>query len=263
MTRIEKAELLAQHKLTLLNTFNTPDEAKQAKKEFNKYNNTLHSKSYKAGAKFDKLAWEAHKTFGYGEERDNSPVASAVWQFISFSGYCNTLCNKSQNLDLIKNDFSELYNAVLEPTLELEKEAKYLVKLEEHIISELARFKGSTAQQFLLQASKSAEISREKQDAFYAYSSSLADWEPSEIINDTIFVNGKEYIKGDIVGVMIGRGNRVHKMSLSIGIHTDKETKVETQVIYISNRTQWRNSSLVILDLIDNIPSELYSETGW
>jgi len=139
-------------------------------------------------------------------------------------------------------------------------EAEYLLKLENHIITELARFKGTTAQQFLDLASRNNDLSKEKQEAFRSYTATLGKWKASTIKDGVIAVNGKVYNDGDIVGVMIGRGARVHLMTLRVGTYTDKITKELKKAIYLSNYTQWQNSDLVILDYIDNIPKELYAE---
>jgi len=257
MTRIEKAKLLAEHKLTLLETFPSVAEAKSAKKELTKYKNTFQAKAYKEGEKLRPLTETANRDFNYDHK---DPLCSAVWSLHSLHPFAPSILKLPINIELLKTPYPALYESGLELYEVLRPEAEYLVALEAHINDEIARFKGSTAQQFLLSASKSSELTREKQEAFAKYSATLGEWKKTEIVNDKIIVNGKEYQEGDEVGVMIGRGCRVHRMAIYIGTHKDKETGEETEVIYIKNRTQWYYSDLVILDLIEDIPSELYSE---
>lgn len=257
MTRIEKANLLAELKLTLLEAFDTVEEAKSAKKQLTKFVNTYIKHIYKLGEPLKEFTNEANKDFSYD---DKSELKSAVWSFHSVHPFAKSIIELPQALEIIENVYPSLYIAGLKFYNEVKEEATYLIVLENHIVSELSRFKGTTAQQFLLLASKSSEISREKKEAFAKYASSLGKWKQSTIQDAVITVNGTLYNEGDVVGVMIGRGNRVHAMTLSAGRVTDKETKEVTEVIYISNHTQWRNSDLVILDYLKNIPSELMSE---
>lgn len=91
------------------------------------------------------------------------------------------------------------------------------------------------------------------------YFESLSDWERAELIENEIFVNGKNIGKEARVGVKIGSGTRLHIMDISIIEVEDKETKEKTKVIGAFNGTRWQQSDLIIIDTIDSIPSELIS----
>ncbi len=256
----EEAEKKAERE-ALLAPYDTMEDAKEAGKNLTKISNKFSDRAYRESESFKDLAWDADKTFPYNEWKNKSELEKAVWGFVSFDRYAPRMVKElPAKLDMIKDKFPELHKMASESWDRLKEDAEFVTKLSKHIIEEKARLRGTTAEQFLLKASKSNELSKEKQEAFIKYSMSLKNWKPAEIVGDEIYVNGKLYNEDDFVGVMIGSGNRVHQMKIYIGDHEDKETKEKKKVIYIRNHTQWYNSPLVILDLIDDIPSELLSE---
>lgn len=265
VTRTKKAELLKEEKSRLLNPYTSKDALKVGKKGLTKMVNLLYKTIQKRGSQFEDVAKEASMEFTYSElvskeDTERSTLAKAVSFFHNPHPYINQLIFTEENLAIIKDTFPELYKEALSYWNDVKKDVSYVVTLTQHIQDEESRLKGTTAEQFALLASKSREITEDKQLAFARYATSLKDWKPTEIKNGKILVNGNPYKEGDLVGVMIGSGCRVHSMALSIAKREDKETGKAYEYIRISNHTQWRRSNLVILDLIDNIPLELRSE---
>jgi len=86
------------------------------------------------------------------------------------------------------------------------------------------------------------------------------NWEPAEIKNDTLYVNGKETKNGTVCGVKIGSGNRIHLMKVKISKRLNEKTNVEEDVITVYNGTRWYNSNLVIIDTEENIPKSILSK---
>jgi hypothetical protein len=185
---------------------------------------------------------------------EKSELVTAVWHFHSYHPYSESILDDEKHINIIKKKYPELADTALRVHNELKPLAIEVKELEEHIESEKARLAGTTAQQFLRSASKSKELEEENNKAFLEYASSLNDWQEAKIENGNIIVNGKNVGKEARVGVMIGRGVRVHPMRIYIGTHEDKKTKEKKEVIYIENYTQWYRSDLVILDTLENIP---------
>lgn len=143
--------------------------------------------------------------------------------------------------------------AVIAPLIE---EEAFICECRRHIEEGAAYLKGNTAEQFFKRAAASSEITEAKRKAFRAFTATLKGWKRTEITDGRIFVNGRPVEVGTTVGVMIGSGHRVHLMKIGIG--EDKETG--KKFIALSNHTQWRQSSLVVLDTADKIPSDVLSE---
>ncbi|KAB7891425.1 hypothetical protein [Poseidonibacter ostreae] len=97
--------------------------------------------------------------------------------------------------------------------------------------------------------------SKENEEIFSKYIRGLENWTPSELIDDEIIVNGKNIGKSGVVGIKIGRGNRIHLME--VGIVVDKETNEKSIGAY--NGTRWYGSDLAIIDTKEDIPKELIS----
>jgi hypothetical protein len=112
---------------------------------------------------------------------------------------------------------------------------------------------GGNKAQMLFKSMIKQEQNEKKIKAFNSFINSLKDWKPSEIIDDKIVVNGKELKENELVGVIVGLGDKIHPMRAEIAIDKDTNEKV----IGLFNYTQWRKSELCIVDTMDNIPSEI------
>jgi hypothetical protein len=230
---------------------NSKEEIKEAKKTLTKLANKLNKKANKLSEGMKEFTNVAVGDFSFDEK---SELKSAVWHFHSYHPFSKSILEDEKSINIIKKKYPELAGIALKVHNELKPLAVEVKELEEHIESEKQRLAGTTAQQFLRSASKSKELDEQKRKDFLEFANNLNDWQEARIENGNIIVNGKNVGKEAQVGVMIGKGVRVHPMKIYIGIHKDKKTNTEKEVIYIENYTQWYRSDLVILDTIENIP---------
>jgi len=88
------------------------------------------------------------------------------------------------------------------------------------------------------------------------YLVTLNEWVESKAIDtDTMIINGTTTQNKSWVGVLIGRGDRVHPM-IAKSVFIKELNKYE---IVLENYTQWQKSNLIILDTMENIPKHLFS----
>jgi hypothetical protein len=249
--------------LSALELFDSMDELKLGKKILTRLANNLNSKAYKQAQTMKDLAREANRTFSYeDEERKKSELYKAVWDCVSFHPFYKGILAFPTAIKTMKDSkqFPELVAVAESVYAELEADAVTVGNITEHIEAEQARLKGTTAQQFLLATSRSKELTDANRQAMIKYSATLDKWKATTVKEGIITVNGVEVGSEARVGIMIGRGIRVHSMTIEAGTYKDKETDEIKETIYVKNYTQWQWSDLVVLDLIENIPSEVIAE---
>jgi len=230
------------------------EDIRGAKKALTKISNKLQKKAYKFGETMRPFTEKAMRDFSFG---DKSPIAKSVWHFHSYHPFAKSILEDEQYIEVVKDKYPNLAEVALKVHSELKPLALEVKELEEHIESEKQRLSGTTAQQFLRSASKSKDLTDKNKQAMIDYANTLKNWKAAFIDNGEIIVNGNKVGKEAFVGVMIGKGIRVHPMHIYIGTHTSKESGIKEEVIFIKNYTQWNRSDLVILDIMDNIPDEV------
>jgi hypothetical protein len=240
-----------------MKAYNSIDELKVAKKELTKLANKLErraSKGGRSGSTLHTLARETDQDFPFG---DKSKLSIAVWHFRSYNPFYQYILQDEISIKIIEKKYPKLAKEAQRVYESLKYLALEVKEFTEHIESERERLMGTTATQFLLRASKNDELTKKNRDAMIKYAKKLNKWKNTVISNGELIVNGVKAGKEAKVGVLIGRGIRVHIMEIYVGIEVDKKTKKESDIICARNYTQWRNSDLVVLDIVKNIPNNV------
>lgn len=92
----------------------------------------------------------------------------------------------------------------------------------------------------------------ENKEALFSYSQTLSNWREAEVVGSSLLINGKTSGKEAIVGVRIGNGLKIHPMKM----------RVENGEAIIDNNTKWKESQLLVVDLIENVPEDCISAIG-
>jgi len=260
MTQAERAAALEDEKKKLLTPYIDAEALKAGKKGFTRMGN-LFTKQAKKIAKVHKLE-EIYKIHSgdFPYISTPTPLSIAYSSVGHIHPFWRSVKQLPKHLALLeKAGYMELYQAGLAFYEEIAGEVDYMERLAIHVDDEIARFKGTTAQQLMMRASKDQEVSKQKRAAFAHYAASLGSWVPAEVIDGQIWVNGSrlEHPESEMVGVMIGRGDRIHPMEAIIIMNEDGE-----KIVAVRNYTQWRRSSLIIVDRMSAIPSELVAVYG-
>ena len=235
-------------------SFDNKAELKEAKKLLTKQSNAFNQKSGKLAQRtIGELAQIASRDFRHN---DTSELFSAVWALHSFHPFPKSVVCLGEKIASIKDRYPLLAEKAEELYLKLKDEAEFLVALEEHILSEKARLDKTIDIQALLL--KMAKQNEEKRNALIEYANSLKGWRENVIENGELIVNGVNVGKEALCGIRIGQGIRIHPMIIFV-FHDEKENK---DYIAVKNYTQWRNSVLVVFDVIEKIPANVISERG-
>lgn len=267
MTKAEREAQLKADMEALLEPINSPDDLRDQKKAHTKLRNKLENRIRSTYRKMEVenrgMEISQNMTPEFDEVTRNmikTPEYEAVWRirFNNRLGSSDEISKYEQALSVLEGSYPEYHTIAKAYFDEVLPYAEYLIKASSFLLDEEARLKGSTAEQFLMNAMKDKEITEEKRKAMLSYLNVLGNkgWKETEL-NDKgeIVVNGKLYKEGDFVGVMIGSGIRIHPMKLTV---IEKEGE---KFIAFKNYTRWRRSmSYVVLDFLDAIPQELLSE---
>lgn len=186
-----------------------------------------------------------------GEYGESTPFGKAYFNLFSYTSMC--FPNRFKDWEALNSQIetikgTKLYPYVRELADSLKDRAFKWLEDEKYYESR----REVITQKTQIQRSLDKLRTEANQEMINKYFDSLADWKRAEIINDEIYVNGKNVGKESTVGVKIGTGVRIHIMKIAIVENDEKE-----KVIGAYNGTRWRNSDLVIIDEIDSIPEEL------
>lgn len=266
MTRAERETQLKADMNALLEPIDSLGDLKGRKRAHTKLRNKLEKRIRSTYCKMEiesrgtEIIYSSPLEYDHeSHELIKTPEYEALWdiRFASRLMGAEDVEKFQQALSVLEGSYPEYYTIAKAYLDEVLPYAEYIIKTSSFLLDEEARLKGSTAEQFLMSAMKNKEITEEKREAMISYLNTLRKgWKATEL-NDKgeIVVNGKPYKEGDVVGVMIGSGIRVHPMKLTV---IEKEGE---KFIAFVNYTRWRRSmSYVVLDFLDAIPQELLSE---
>jgi len=225
----------------------TKEELKLFKKELTQKQNKLQKKSEKMFKKIEKDLAEVKKS----SDKEQADIIFSI--LLSRLQFENRFTSKMlENINSIKNEslkcnLLEIWNVLYPYVLEIREDTK---------IYETERERLGYITSISKTLSKYETIDKEFQDFLF----SLNEWEPAEIKNNVLYINGKETKNGTVCGVKIGAGNRIHLMEVKISKKLNEKTNIEENVISVYNGTRWYNSDIVIIDIKENIPGTILSK---
>lgn len=99
-------------------------------------------------------------------------------------------------------------------------------------------------------------FSMSEKDSCYKICEEILDtWVPTEVVDGKLSVNGNLVGESAYVGVIIGKGKRIHRMKARVCIDEDTGEKF----VGVFNNTQWWGSPVIVIDLAENMPKEAWS----
>ena len=211
-------------------------EIKEVKKEIQKLYKSISSLSMRKAIRtvygeIDQLSWDC----------DNRKNKKTVGKAISIAYLDNRISDARVALKTITDmDIHTTVNKYLDAVEPLVKELNSRKEYLESIQPNIA------------QTSLASIDSKE----FNNYIMTLKNWEEAKLVDDVIFVNGKEVKDGEQVAVLVGRGKKIHSM----GISKRYNEKTKENDIVISNGTRWFYSDLLVIDTLEKVPSEIKSK---
>jgi hypothetical protein len=234
------------------------EEFKLYKKKYTKDNNTFCSDVLKFFKKkrreFDKKSLSDIAREELYTLPPKSDISFAYRELYSYTSFCYP--NRFNNMDKLNKDIDSIKGTKAFPFIRLLVDMMYPRAIEllerNKEIEKIGVFLGRKNE---LQKALQFLRNEENKKAFDEFIFSLESWEESYIdySDKTLVINGINYGKEAYCGVKIGRGNKIHCMNVSV-CYDEKEAKY---FIGVKNYTHWRNSDLVIIDVVDKIPDEV------
>jgi len=148
----------------------------------------------------------------------------------------------------------ERFEENLELLIEVYRNEELIMRVFEEVVKPLIPESLKVrAQRYQIDSLTTFSIS-EKDSCYVVCKEIFSNWVPTEIVDGNLVVNGNEVGKSTWVGTIIGKGKRIHRMQASVRVDDDGK-----EYVGIWNGTQWRNSSVLIIDLDTNIPKDAWS----
>ncbi|WP_152633385.1 hypothetical protein [Aliarcobacter butzleri] len=183
-------------------------------------------------------------------------LKEAYWALCSYTNYTypqyfelEKYNSMLSNLEIIKD--TKIYPYIKELIdIQYPKAIELLAREKE--LEEMANYMGKKN---ALERTILSFKNEENKQIFTKFIKSLENWKETYIdySDKSLVINGKNCGEKAFCGVIIGRGNKIHNMLIKVSFDSVKKK----HYIGCYNDTQWINSDLIIIDIIDNIPDEV------